>query len=106
MSMAIGALRARVTLEEPVRVADEIGGAAILWTSRGDAWAAIRARGSGEGAAFDTAASTASYDVTIYRRSDVRGGWRVVWGGRRLRVAGVSDEGGPRILLRCKEERA
>ena len=105
MSDAIGAARARVTLEEPVRIADEIGGAAILWTARGDVWASIEAGGAGEAAAFDTAPSTASYTVTINRREDVRAGWRIKWGARRLRIAGVSDEGAPRIVLRCEEER-
>lgn len=98
-------MRARVTLEEPVRVADEIGGAAILWTGRGAVWAAIKARGAGEGAAFDTTPTTAFYDVTINARHDVRAGWRVVWSARRLRIIGVSDEGAPRIVLRCEEER-
>jgi len=105
MSEIIGALRNRVTLEEPVRIADEIGGAAILWTARGDVWAAVRARGAGETAGFDTAVSTASYDVTINRRDDVRAGWRIRWGARRLRIFGVSDEGAPRIQLHCEEER-
>lgn len=106
MSDGIGAARARVTLQEPVRVADEIGGAAILWTSRGDVWAAIDGGGAGEGAGFDTLPSTASYTVTINRRDDVRAGWRLLWGARRLRIIGVSDEGAPRIELRCEEERA
>ena len=105
MTDAIGAARARVTLEEPVRVADEIGGAAILWTARGDVWAAIEAGGAGEAAVFDTLPSAASYTVTINRRDDVRAGWRVKWGPRRLRISGVSDEGAPRIVLRCEEER-
>jgi SPP1 family predicted phage head-tail adaptor len=105
MTDAIGAARARVTLEEPVRIADEIGGAAILWTARGDVWAQIEARGSGEAAAFDTLPSVASYYVTINRRDDVRAGWRVTWGERHLRITGVSNEGAPRIVLRCEEER-
>lgn len=105
MSDAIGAMRARVTLEEPVRVADEIGGAAILWTARGAVWAAIEARSASEAPAFDAARSVSSFDVTINRRGDVRAGWRLAWGERRLRVTGVSDDGAPRIVLRCEEER-
>jgi len=35
----------------------------------------------------------------------VRAGWRVVWGERRLRVTGANDEGAPRIVLVCEEER-
>ncbi|HYD71995.1 MAG TPA: head-tail adaptor protein, partial [Candidatus Binatia bacterium] len=71
----------------------------------GDVWAQIEAGGAGEAASFDTLPSTGSYDVTIHRRDDVRAGWRVKWGARRLRIAGVSDEGAPRIVLRCEEER-
>jgi SPP1 family predicted phage head-tail adaptor len=105
MSDAIGALRARVTLEAPTRVADEIGGAAILWVSQGDVWAAIVAGGVGEGAAHDAVASTAAFRVTINRRGDVRAGWRVVWGERQLRIIGVVDDGAARISLTCEEER-
>lgn len=98
-------MRARVKIEEPVRVADEIGGAAILWTARGDVWAAIEARSANEAPAFDAARSTSSYSVTIHRRDDVRAGWRIVWDERRFRIVGVSDDGAPRVMLHCEEER-
>lgn len=105
MSDAIGASRARVTLQEPVRIADEIGGAAILWTSRGDVWAEIAGTGASEGEAFDALPSVATYNVSINRRDEVRAGWRLAWGERRLRITGVTDEGAQRIALRCEEER-
>jgi len=105
MSDAIGALRARVTLQSPQRVADEIGGAAILWTDEASVWAAIEAGGASESAAFDGVASIASHRVTINRRDGVRAGWRVAWDARRLRIVGVVDEDGPRIVLQCEEER-
>ncbi len=100
MSEVIGALRARVKLQRPTRVADEIGGAAIAWTDEGDVWAQVDA-----GAARETSPSVAAYRVTINRRDDVRAGWRIAWGARRLRIAGVTDEGAPRIQLMCEEER-
>ena len=106
MSDAIGAARARVTLEAPTRVADEIGGAAILWVSQGDVWADIEARGANEAPAHHGLASTASFRVTIHRRDDLRAGWRLVWGERRLRIVGVIDDGGARISLNCEEERS
>lgn len=106
MSDAIGAMRARMTVEESVRVADEIGGAAILWTARGEVWAAIEGKSAGESAASDTLTSTTSYSVTINRRGDIRAGWRLVWGERRFRIVGVSDDGAARIMLHCEEERA
>lgn len=104
MSDAIGALRVRVTLQSPTRVADELGGAAIAWTNAGDVWAEIDASSAGESAAYDGAPSVASYRVTINRHEDVRAGWRIAWGARRLRIVGVADDGAPRIELNCQEE--
>lgn len=106
MIEAIGALRARVTLEEPVRIADEIGGAAILWTSRGEVWAHIRSRGANEYALYDASLSRADHVVTIRRREDVRHPWRIVWGGRRFRVLGRVDAANDRsrIVLFCQED--
>lgn len=105
MSAVIGALRARVKLQRPTRVADEIGGAAIAWTDEGDVWAQVDAGAARETIAFDASPSVAAYRVTINRRDDVRAGWRIAWGARRLRIAGVTDEGAPRIQLMCEEER-
>ena len=101
---ALSALRERVKLQSPTRVADEIGGAAIYWADEGDVWAAIKAGGADESAAFDTAPSQASYHVTINRRDDVRAGWRIAWGARRLLIGGVADDGAARIELVCEEE--
>jgi len=104
MSDRIGALRARVKLQSPTRVADELGGAAIAWSDAGDVWAEIIAGGVSERADVDALASAASLRVTINRRDDVRAGWRVAWGVRRLRIVGVADDGAPRIQLICQEE--
>lgn len=104
MSEAIGALRARVKLQSPTRVADEIGGAAIAWTDAGDVWAEIEAGGADEVASFDASVSVAIHYVTINRREDVRAGWRIAWGSRRLRIIGVADNGEARIQLNCREE--
>jgi SPP1 family predicted phage head-tail adaptor len=104
MSDAIAALRARVTLKRPTRVADEIGGAALMWVNAGDAWAEISAGAAGERAAYDGAPTTAAYTVRINRRDDVRATWRVAWGVRVLRVTAVRDDGEPRIDLICEEE--
>ncbi len=105
MSDALGAMRARVTLQAPARVADEIGGAALLWSPQGDVWAAIEAEGAGEIAAFDTLAASRRLRLTINRFDGVAAGWRASWGERRLRVVGVLDEGAPRIILLCEEIR-
>jgi SPP1 family predicted phage head-tail adaptor len=103
--MSVGAMRARVSLQEPVCVADEIGGAAIVWTDRGEVWAEIRARGASEYARYDAAVARADYFVTIRRREDVRHPWRVVWANRRFRIVGRADAADPgRLVLFCEEE--
>jgi SPP1 family predicted phage head-tail adaptor len=104
MSDAIGAMRVRVTLQSPTRVADEIGGVAIAWTTAGVVWAEIEATGASQAAAFDGAPANGSFRVVINHRDDVRAGWRVAWGASVLRVTGVVDDGAPRIELICEEE--
>jgi head-tail adaptor len=104
MNEAIGAMRARVRLESPTRVGDNIGGAAIAWIHQGDVWAEIVVRGASQGAAFDAAPSISALTLTINRRADLRAGWRAIWGVRVLRILGVRDEGGARIQLSCEEE--
>ena len=54
MSDAIGALRARVTLQEPVRVADEIGGAAIPGPRAATCGPRLKRAAPARAAAFDT----------------------------------------------------
>lgn len=105
MSDAIGALKARVTLQRPTRIADEIGGAAIAWSDEGDVWAAIAANGATQSADYDIAPAFASFTVAMNARPDVRAGWRLLWGERVLRIRGVVDDGGARIELNCEEEK-
>jgi len=100
----ISTMRARVALQRPVRAPDDIGGAAISWAHEGDVWAAIEATGAVQAAAFDTSPARNAFRITVNRRADVRAGWRVIWGARALRIAGVRDEGGARIALNCEEE--
>jgi SPP1 family predicted phage head-tail adaptor len=104
MNDPIGAMRARVTLQEPVRVADEIGGAVIGWTPRGEVWAEIEARTGFERVMNDAAFSSADLRVSIRSREEVRYPWRIVWDSRILRVIGRADAGGTRIVLFCREE--
>ncbi len=106
MSAIVGMLRHRVTLEEPVRVADEIGGAAILWTARGDVWAQIRPRRADEYAQYDASFSRGDHVVFLRRRDDVRHPWRIVWGARQFRVVGRVDVGDEAALIAlfCEEE--
>lgn len=106
MTDAIGALRARVTLQSPTRTLDDVGGAVLGWTGQGDVWAAIEASSVGVGADFDAARGVSAYRFTINRRTDLRTGWRILWGARALRVVGVRDDGAARQTIECQEENA
>lgn len=105
MTGPISDLRERVALHEPVRTPDDIGGASILWTGRGDVWAQVVARGGSGGAAFDGEASLARYDVVMRERADVRAGWRLIWGVRTLRIVAATPAPNARLTLQCEEER-
>jgi head-tail adaptor len=105
VSVPLRARHVRVMLESPMRVADEIGGAAIAWIEQGEVWATIHATSVSQADLFDTRAAVNAFRVAINRRDDVRAGWRVIWGARVLSVVGVSDGGAPRIVLVCEEEK-
>ncbi len=104
MSESVAALRARITLQTPARADDDIGGAALTYANAGSVWAAIESTGGGADDAFGALRSRVSYRLSIRRRTDVRAGWRVLWGARALRVDAVRDDGGVRIVLNCVEE--
>lgn len=104
MTDALGAMRHRVTLHKPTRIADEIGGAAIAWSNQGACWAEIEATGASEVPAFDAARSVAAFRAIINRR-EIAVGWRLIWSARQLRVVGVEDDGGARVTLFCEEEK-
>jgi SPP1 family predicted phage head-tail adaptor len=104
MKGPVASMRSRIKLQRPVRVADEIGGAAILWSDEAEVWAAVDVLSARQVVLYDAALSAASHRVVIYSRDDVRHGWRVIWGDRVLRVLGVIDGGGRRIDLVCEEE--
>jgi len=105
MSENIAPLRARVRLEAPTPTPDDMGGAAFAFEDRGAVWVEIVARATRHGDAFDAASAATMFSVTMRPRADIAAGWAIVWGVRRLRVLGVRDDGGARIVLDCEEAR-
>ncbi len=104
MTEQIGPLSARIRFESPVRNADEIGGASIVWNDEGEAWARIDAGATSSGQAYDTVRASGRVRVEVRKRDDLRPGWRVLWDGRILSIFGIEDGGGARITLACEEE--
>ena len=93
MNALIGALRLRVGLERPVV---SVGGA-VVWEAAGGAWARVTPAVAGE---------PALCRLELRARRDVRPGWRVALGDRRLRISNVraADDRGARLIIDCREE--
>lgn len=98
----IGALRHRVTLEEPVTSADGAGGRSVTWSAVATLWAAIEPVGAAE----VTVADRLDGRVTLRDRADIVGGMRLTMDGRifRVLVAHDPDEAGRWTEILAEEE--
>jgi head-tail adaptor len=105
VSDAVGALRVRLGLQSPERIADDLGGASIVWTAQGEVWAEVSASGGAQGADFDRAPSVVSYVARVRAPCSAEPAWRALWGARVLAVRAVRDAGGDFVELICEEER-
>ncbi|MDX2235061.1 MAG: head-tail adaptor protein [Hyphomonadaceae bacterium] len=91
MSARLGQLRHRIQLERPGALSDLTGGEPP-YVAAGGAWAAVVAV-----AAEDV---RTRYTLVMRRRRDIRPGWRIMLGDRRLRVTAVSEShAGARLLV-------
>lgn len=69
----------RITLEKPVRIADDYGEQVITWTPVGDVWANVRPLRAVEIARNQQAQLYTTHTVTIRYRADVQTDWRAVY---------------------------
>ena len=97
--MRVGALRQRVTLEAPVRVADGAGGADTACSPVATLWADVAAAGSGEVTAGERLEARTRLRVTIRFRAGVTPAMRLVWRGAALNIRAVADRDGRRRFL-------
>lgn len=103
--VSIGALRHRLSVEEPVETEDALGGATILHVVTGDTWAAIRAKSLAEKLdAADRLGGVVTHEIVLRADVTVRSGWRLSGGGRRFRVLSVASPNDGGGFLRCLAE--
>ena len=103
---AIGRLRHRMTIEQPVRAADEGGGATLTWSPLATVWAEVMARSGREIVSGDALAARSFYRVLMRYRADVDPTMRLIWHDRVLEILSVRDEHGTQHWLTCDcEER-
>ena len=102
-----GALRERVTIEQPNPARDTLGSRAGGYLYDGAAWAAVAPLLPADLSAADALSALPRWSVTLRKREGVAPGTRLVWRGRYLRVRSVvSDPRDPaRMVLTCEETR-
>ena len=99
-------LSRRLTLEAPVRTADDAGGFAENWVALGVVWADVRLRSGRETATLSGRASETDYRITV--RATPQGaqsrpvpGQRFVEGVRRFLIEAVGDSDPKGRYLTC-----
>lgn len=99
--MRVGQLRTRLTLEQPVRLADGAGGFDVTWTPVTGLWANVEPISGTEKLAFDRSHAAVSYRVTIRHRDDIAPDMRFVEGLRVLEIRALLDPGERGRWLEC-----
>lgn len=97
---SIGALRSRLTLEQPDRTTDGGGGASVTWTTVATLWAAVRPIGGEERLAADQLAGRITHEITLRTRTGVVPAMRLRDATRIFEIVAVLDSG-PRNRLKC-----
>jgi SPP1 family predicted phage head-tail adaptor len=101
-----GALRERLTLEQPLHASDGSGGEDVAFVSAGKMWAMvmpIRVQERADGGRFDT---LVTHVVTMRYRADISNGWRFVKADRHLviRTLRDPDERARYLVCGCEEQ--
>jgi len=102
---ALGAMRHRLTLQSPQDTADEIGGAARIYTNFAQVWAAIEPLSGTRLWQSQQAEQQISHRITIVFRADVSGDLRFILGSRifEIKAAFDPDETGRFLVCDCWE---
>ncbi|MFT5175959.1 MAG: SPP1 family predicted phage head-tail adaptor [Hyphomicrobiaceae bacterium] len=100
----IGALRHRVTIEEPVRTADEAGGAEITWQTVASVWAEIQPKTGREVFESDQLGGRVTHDVRMRFRKGVTPKMRIFHNALTdIRFAANVGERGEWLICACEE---
>lgn len=99
-----GDLRTRITIERQSREADGQGGWSVTWVPVGEVSAAIWPRSAGESLQHDRPAGTATHDIWLRYRSNIKPEMRIVAGTRVFGILGVMDAEDRKRWLKCVVE--
>lgn len=99
-----GDLRHRIVIERGETASDGAGGSTIEWQTVAEVWAAIWSRSVEENFTHDHVAGTATHDVWIRHRPDVRPDMRIRYGSRIFDILGAIDVEDRGTWLKCPVE--
>lgn len=99
-----GDLRHRVVIEHADRTSDGAGGSTLYWQTVAEVWAAIWSRTVGEDFVLDRTAGTATHDIWIRYRADVKPDMRIRFGARIFDILGAIDVEDRGAWLKCPVE--
>lgn len=99
--LKVGALRHRLTLEEPVRESDGAGGAQVAWASGGEVWAAVKPTTGRELRLADQVSGRVSHEIVMRHREGITPDKRFRMGSRIFEILAVLDVGERRRQIRC-----
>lgn len=86
-----GALRRRLTIEEPVRATDDAAAGIVAWHTVGELWAAIIARIGREIVTADAQAARITHEVEMRWRDDLTAAMRLRDGARVYVIHALFD---------------
>lgn len=97
----LGALRHRMSLEAPSRIAGEGGGATVTWKLIARVWAQVVPLHGREVFQADGVAALAMHEIRLRYREDVTPEMRFTMLGRAFDIRAVRDIEGQRRWLSC-----
>lgn len=93
----------RLTLQEPVKTADGRGGYTTVWTNRDTIYFEFRKTSVSTEMIAGAVASDMTQELGTRYRTDVKKGWRAMFGSRRFDVLHTYSYGHETTVMVCRE---
>lgn len=93
----------RLQLQKKIKTPDDQGGNSFVWTTVSSVWAEFRKINAKSVEMTGTVVSDMTREIGIRYRSDVRKGWRAVWGDRVFDIVHTYEYGRDATILVCRE---
>jgi SPP1 family predicted phage head-tail adaptor len=98
MTLDIGKMRERVTIQSPSEVRGRSGETKLEWSAAATVWASVEGLSSRDILQAQQANVVATHRIRIRHRDDVTHTHRLVWRNRTMEIASVTDRMGRETL--------